>query len=580
MKKIISLILFLALLITPAALFSCKSSNNPGSTVVTTSENLPEEDAIIIAENGTCNYKVIYPSDTFGAVYRIAGEVCNGINDRYNLSIEPATDGSESAPNEILIGETNRPESETAKSMLGNKDYIVTVINKKLVLYSKANSCYDNLLKILFGRFAGERFSIPLDFTYSFYKDGIVNEDTGNLGNEITFINGTTLTLDINKQIVSSGSYGMGVVLQYNEEHYGRIIYSYGHGQTVYISDDEGETFKSYKGMVDNTHWRGTTFNHVGMSSMFELPVDMGDFPKGTVFECGTSMNGPYGEVSGVDNGVKSTIHIYYSLDAGESFTLLGYIDMERNLGLGVWEPYMVYEESTNRVYCFYSDDSDPEHDQKIVYKYSTNLINWVGKDGTVDINDYKKLKEDEYPDPFEAVSCSNSTMRPGMPILTKMGNGEWYLVYELYGGGSGFKGQIHAKKTTRLDDWGKISDYGTRITSVDGRTLEQAPYCAWTPVGGENGMLIVSARNNQANEQLSKHKCDILISFDYGEHFTSIENPFDGTVRLSTGYSLRHPVILFSPDGKTMYYFNQPANKNATANELRMARYIIETAD
>ena len=101
-------------------------------------------------------------------------------------------------------------------------------------------------------------------------------------------------------------------------------------------------------------------------------------------------------------------------------------------------------------------------------------------------------------------------------------------------------------------------------------------PYCAWTPAGGPNGMLFVSARNLSAGESLSINKCDIFVSFDYGEHFTSFENPFDGNIRLSNGYSLRHPVILFSPDGKTMYYFNQPANSKGTANELRLARYRI----
>ena len=568
MKKIISFLMALVMVFAAFSLFSCKSTNNPS---ITSNE---ESNGIVIAEKGSCNYKVVYPAGKFGVIYRIAGEICSGINSRYNLSTEPTTDDNEASPNEILIGETNRPESETAKSMLGNRDYIVTIINNKLVLYSKANSCYDKMLKIIFDRFAGDRFSIPLDFTYSFYENGVVNEDVGNTGDTISFNNGTSLHLDFNKMISSSGLYGMGVVLKYNEEHYGRIIYSYGAGSNVYISDNEGKTFRKTKGFIDNTHWRGTTFNHFGMASMFELPVDMGDFPKGTVFECGNSINGPEGLESGVDNGSKTTIHIYYSLDAGESFTLLGYIDMERNLGLGVWEPYFVYEESTNRVYCFYSDDSDPLHDQKLVYKYTTDFINWVGKDGTVDINDYKTLKKEDYPDPFEAVACSDPTLRPGMPVLTKMGNGEWFLTFEVWGPQSG---RVYYKKTTRLDDWGDVSSYGTLIKSIEGRSLQTSPYCAWTPAGGENGMLVVSARINFEGKDASIHKSDILISFDYGEHFTAIENPFDGTLQLSNYYSLYHPVILFSPDGKTMYFFNETCNKAQTANEVRFVRYSIE---
>ena len=407
----------------------------------------------------------------------------------------------------------------------------------------------------------------------------ILNENPNNTGKIIRFTNGTELELDLVKKICPApANYGMGVVLKNSENHNGRFIFSYGHALKVFISDDEGETFKNAVPMKDGTEWNGATFEHVGMSSMFELPEAVGNFPKGTVISCGTSMTGPYGEKPGVDNGTKSSIHIFYSLDSGESFELLGYIDMERNLGLGVWEPFMLYEKETGKLFCYYSDDSLQEHDQKIVFKYSTDLINWVGEGGTIDCTQYKTLKKEDYPEPFDVIACDNPEYRPGMPEVVRMKNGDYFMVYEMYPGWhlGDFNGDVYCKISRDPGNWGDPADYGKPIKTVDGKMLASAPYVGWTPAGGENGMLIVSGRHMISGEETSVHKDDIFVSFDYGKNFTSFENPFDLNRRFGA-WSGRHPIIEFSPDMKTLYYTNQICNDAGDGNEMWLARYRIK---
>lgn len=353
------------------------------------------------------------------------------------------------------------------------------------------------------------------------YKDLPVNF-------EIENVSDIYVPTDENSTVVSEYPTIIKLCHQKNAEDNGKLLAAFEHwGSTypVYESVDDGETwqFNCYvKDNLNEGYW------NEWMPFLYELPADMGNFEKGTIILAATSI---YGE--GVTD---STITLYSSTDLGKTFNAFCNVDKAGGIDWGVWEPYFIYEEETGRLFCFYSDDSDPEHSQKLVYKYTTDLVNWSKK--------------------YECVACADSSLRPGMPSIVKMGNGEYILFYEMVGIGGN---PIYCKKTTDLDNWGDIADYG-KVVSAAGKQFGSSPYAAWSPVGGECGTLIVTAKHMVKGG--SDTGTDMFLSFDYGKSFIPVDNPIPYDSSGKSGYS---PSLFLSPDGKTLYYANNPDYFHAT---------------
>lgn len=330
---------------------------------------------------------------------------------------------------------------------------------------------------------------------------------------------------------------------QKNEADNGKLLVSFekwGGTYPVYESNDDGKTWNHISMVTDNLN---EGYYNEWMPFLYELPANMGSFEKGTIILAATSILGAG------DNISASTITLYSSTDLGKTWNAFCNVDKAGGIEWGVWEPYLIYEEETGRLFCFYSDDSDPEHSQKLVYKYTTDLINWSEK--------------------FECVACEDSSLRPGMPSVTKMGNGEYFITYEMVGIANN---SVYYKKSTSLDNWGDVSDYG-KVVSATGKTFGSSPYCAWSPAGGECGTLVVVAHHPV--KAGSETGCDMFLSFDYGKTFLPVDNPIpyihDFTGRC--GYS---PSLFFSEDGKTLYYANNPTHLEKSY-KITVAKIRIE---
>ncbi len=355
---------------------------------------------------------------------------------------------------------------------------------------------------------------------------GSIDYDNLPIDFQVESVNDVYVTSDKNSTVVSEYPTIIKLSHQKNESDNGKILVAFenwGSTYPVYRSDDDGESWNYLCNVKDNLN---QGYWNEWMPFLYELPADMGSFEKGTIILAATSILG-----SG-DNVSASTITLYSSTDLGKTFNAFCNVDEAGGIDWGVWEPYFIYEEETGRLFCFYSDDSDPEHSQKLVYKYTTDLVNWSGK--------------------YECVACEDSSLRPGMPSIVKLGNGEYYLVYEMVG----ISGNpIYYKKTKSLDDWGDVSDYGKPVKAL-GKTFGSSPYVAWTPVGGECGTLVVVGKHPVKGN--SKTGADMFLSFDYGKTYIPVDNPIpyslDPYERCS--YS---PAMLFSEDGTTLYYVNNP---------------------
>lgn len=444
---------------------------------------------------------------------------------------------------EILIGETDREQSKTAlealeKSPSASREFFYSI------------SVEDNARVVVVGNKA-DAVARALDRLYNEY---IVTTEEGialNIANGesifggydyklITASNGTTFDTELISTVydprttTSKGTqYPKVIELQHSTDNNGMMLASMECGGStfmVYRSTDGGETWKFYSRATESmdetlkTHW---------MPHLYELPCQVGDMPKGTVLLSGTTVNNELG---------KSHITVWRSFDSGkrwEQYTEVavggGTCDTRPadNTYHGVWEPCILYD--NGYLYCFYSDDSDPLHDQKLSYKRSSDGVNWE--------------------DQVDVLSFEEFHWRPGMISVTKMGNGKYFAPYEKveYWGGST---DIYFKIVDSLDgDW-KSTDEGTKLASVtkggSEKGIGSSPWCAWTPAGGECGTLFVTA--NWGGEEY------IYVSFDYGKTFEGVENPL--YTPQTTGYS---PSFFFSADGTTLFYANTVA-KNATS--------------
>ncbi len=311
---------------------------------------------------------------------------------------------------------------------------------------------------------------------------------------------------------------------QKNDKDNGKLLAAFekwGSTYLVYESTDDAETWHYVSTVKDNLN---DGYWNEWMPFLFELPADIGEFEKGTVILAATSVYG--------DGVTDSTVTLYSSTDLGRTFNAFCNVDKAGGFEWGVWEPYLIYEKETGRLYCFYSDDSDPEHSQKLVCKYTTDLVEWSEKK--------------------ECVACVDSSLRPGMVSVTKMGNGEYFMVYEMVG----LHGNpVYCKRSSSLDDWGDVSDYGS-VVSAAGKTFGSSPCVAWTPAGGECGMLVVVGKHPIDGK--SNTGTDMFLSFDYGKTFAPVDNPIPYSLDPyeRCGYS---PSLFFSPDGTTLYYANNP---------------------
>lgn len=142
---------------------------------------------------------------------------------------------------------------------------------------------------------------------------------------------------------------------------------------------------------------------------LYVLPQQIGTMPAGTLLLAG---------ISSPPDRSATAIQLYRSDNEGATWSWVS----EVALGGGqwgsanptpIWEPYLLV--ANNRLVVYYSDERDKaNHDQKIVHQTSTNGVNW----GPV----------------VEDVAMADQSLRPGMPNVTRMANGQYIMVFEMVG--------------------------------------------------------------------------------------------------------------------------------------------------
>jgi hypothetical protein len=241
-----------------------------------------------------------------------------------------------------------------------------------------------------------------------------------------------------------TAQYPWAIRLQHSGEANGRILATYtsfvdGRAEDpVFESTDDGKTFTRV-----GTIAPGVASGNLCCTSLFELPRQVGALPPGTLLWSG-SVNA---------NDRPMSLPVWRSDDHGRTWSPLSTCATSPNEG-GVWEPTFSVDESGN-LNCYFSDESDPAHSQKLVRTVSSDGVHWGPTE--------------------EVVALSGEESRPGMPVVDQLPDGRYFMTYEICSTTS-LGCPVRYRTSSDGRNWGDATDPGTEITGPDGRKPGHTP--------------------------------------------------------------------------------------------------------
>jgi hypothetical protein len=218
----------------------------------------------------------------------------------------------------------------------------------------------------------------------------------------------------------------------------------------IYQSKDGGYSWKELSRVQDTQQNWGLRYQPF----LYILKKDFSGFKKGTVLLAGSSIPTDLS---------KTQIELYASKDAGATWSFVSHLaaggEARPNNGLTpVWEPFLMEYKDT--LIHYYSDQrANATHGQKMVHQTTKNLKTW----GPV----------------IDDVAYPTYTDRPGMPTVALL---------------SGYQFPVYYKIASDPEKFGPAT--GISLKATDGTIPSGSPYVVWSPVGGANGTIIVSAHS------------------------------------------------------------------------------------
>ena len=166
LDKILSLLVCVSILMTSlVALASCQSDDD---------KNKEDENLYYLVENGETKFTIVRSDRAAATVVEIVKNFRTTINDKYGCEMPLISDwmkpGEESDPNayEILIGDTNRPESQEIINSLEENSWAVELKGNKLIICATS----DAMLSVAVEWFienhvkgSSDKFGIPEDLS-------------------------------------------------------------------------------------------------------------------------------------------------------------------------------------------------------------------------------------------------------------------------------------------------------------------------------------------------------------------------------------------------------------------------------
>lgn len=144
MSKLLRVSAMLLSVLTIFALFNACGKKTEGNTQTT--DGISAADVHFIDEDGEPTYIIIRPDNNSEAPAKVAQLVFEKYRDQFDAKARRTVDSEDENKPEIIIGATNRPETEMAKELLAeNTDgrdscYIICTVNDSIVIYGKSDS--------------------------------------------------------------------------------------------------------------------------------------------------------------------------------------------------------------------------------------------------------------------------------------------------------------------------------------------------------------------------------------------------------------------------------------------------------
>lgn len=259
-----------------------------------------------------------------------------------------------------------------------------------------------------------------------------------------------------------SGLYPTSVRLAHAGEDNGAVLTGTvsfgadGGSARFYESTDEGATFDEVGRITDPAFAGGLC-----CGSMLELPRQVGDLPEGTLLWTASVGANPEDR--------RMSLPVWQSQDRGRTWSYLSTCATAPGTG-GHWEPELFVDDA-GALGCYFADENDPEHSQKLQRAVSTDGVNWAA--------------------PEPVVELADPALRPGMPVVRRLPDGRAYLSYEICGAEGPHICAAHFRLSDDGADWGDPAAQDPLLTLGDGRYFAHAPKITVIDDGTSDGRLI-----------------------------------------------------------------------------------------
>jgi hypothetical protein len=166
----------------------------------------------------------------------------------------------------------------------------------------------------------------------------------------------------------------------------------------IYRSTNNGQSWTEIGSVADTANGIGNRC----CAFLYELPQAIGSLAAGTILCAG---------ISAPVNDSETLLELYKSTNGGSSWTWVSEIAVGGSYSTtAIWEPNLIVADNT--LICYYSDSRDSAHSQKIVHQSSTDGVTWSAA--------------------VDDVALSPETLRPGMPVVSLLANGDYFMSYEV----------------------------------------------------------------------------------------------------------------------------------------------------
>ena len=291
-------------------------------------------------------------------------------------------------------------------------------------------------------------------------------------------------------------------------------------GEEDFYTGDQANGFQRLGSVQDASFAGGLC-----CGTLYELPSPVGNLAPGTLLWAGA--------VGQNAANVPMRLEMFASEDGGGSWRYLS--DCATASGPparvgGLWEPEFAMA-SDGGLVCFYSDETQPGHSQVIEQTRTYDGTHWSA--------------------PVPTVAFPAQAGRPGMPVVTQVPGGLYFMSYEACGTAACM---VYSRTSADGWHWGDPSRPGTKVVDARGRFFEHAPTNAVVALGGGRlGLLLVGQVLMEANGSVSKENGQVVF-LNGSSDGSGLWQSFSAPVAVPDAYDNYCPnyssPLLPSPDG------------------------------